>query len=117
MRFTALEAAVGVALVGSVLAVGVPAFVRNLVLVAPSPSQSNGLAHIGERIDRERGKRQGVRRCLSGERSARTSVGAGVASPRSTPDPDPWQHPTWKALEFRPSASRRGALVFLSVRS
>jgi len=97
---TPLEAAVGVALVGSVLAVAVPAFVRNMSS-SRLVEATNGLKRIGEHA-------------ISGA-SGKTCANAFPApapltpetvprgKPAVDPDPDPWQHPTWRALDFRAS--------------
>ncbi len=97
---TALEAAVGVALIGSVLAVAVPAFVRNLS-ASRLTEPINGLARIGEHaVARAAGKA-----CTDAFPPSAPLTPAAV--PRGKPavdaEPDPWQHPTWKELDFRPS--------------
>jgi hypothetical protein len=91
-----VEAALCVAIGGSVLAVGVPAFIRNLHasrLVEPM----NGLQHIAQRA-----------LILAEERPAGSafpeSVGLTPAEvPRGAPVLDPpgtWDKPTWQALQF-----------------
>ena len=91
-----VEAAVAVAVAGSVLAVGVPAFVRNLHasrLVEPI----DGLKRISERA-----------LALAADRPARGAFPDGVGwTPNEVPrgdrvldPPGTWSHPTWVALDF-----------------
>jgi hypothetical protein len=98
---SALEAAVGVALVGSVLAVAIPAFVRNLS-ASRLTEATHGLTRIGERaIAGAAGKP-----CPDAfpDSAPLTPAVAPRGKPAVDPEPDPWQHPTWTALGFRPSA-------------
>jgi len=98
--FTPLEAAVGVALIGSVLAVAVPAFVRNLSS-SRLVEATNGLSRIGEHAISG----------AAGKPCANAFPAAAPLTPETVPrgkpavdgDPDPWQHPTWRALDFRAS--------------
>jgi hypothetical protein len=97
---TAIEAAVGFALIGSLLAVAVPAFMHNLSASRLSEA-TGGLARIGEHAISE-----------AAQKSCADAFPATVPlTPETVPrghavvdsEPDPWQHPTWKALDFRPS--------------
>jgi type II secretory pathway pseudopilin PulG len=98
--FTPLEAAVGVALVGSVLAVAVPTFVRNMSSSRLTEA-TNGLHRIGEHAIAG----------AAGKSCANAFPGPAPLTPESVPrgkpavdaEPDPWQHPTWRALDFRAS--------------
>ena len=98
--FTPLEAAVGVALVGSVLAVAVPTFVRNMSS-SRLVEATNGLKRIGEHAISG----------ASGKACANAFPAAAPLTPEAVPrgkaavdpEPDPWQHPTWRALDFRAS--------------
>jgi len=97
---TALEAAVGVALFGSVLAVAGPAFVRNLS-ASRLTEATHGLTRIGESaIAGATGKP-----CAAAfpESAPLTPAVVPRGNPSVDPEPDPWQHPTWIALGFRPS--------------
>ncbi len=89
---TALEAAAGFALVGSLLAVAVPAFVRNLSS-SRLVEATSGLEKIGAHAIANAFPASAP---LTPE-----SVPRGKAA--VDPEPDPWQHPTWQALEFRAS--------------
>ena len=97
---TPLEAAVGIALVGSVLAVAVPSFVRNMSS-SRLVEATNGLKRIGEH----------AMSGASGKPCASAFPAAAPLTPETVPrgkpavdgDPDPWQHPTWRALDFRAS--------------
>ncbi len=97
---TALEAAAGIALVGSLLAVAVPAFVRNLSS-SRLVEATSGLEKIGAHAIAN----------ASGKTCADAFPASAPLTPESVPrgrpavdpEPDPWQHPTWKALDFRAS--------------
>jgi hypothetical protein len=99
-RVTAVEAAVGVSLIGTLLAVAVPAFSRNLE-TSDSAEVTGGLARI----------HQGVRRHALGRAGVPPLLPPSVAltpaiPPRGTRAVDPpgtWDHPTWVALGFRPA--------------
>ncbi|HEX4478030.1 MAG TPA: hypothetical protein VH142_23240 [Polyangiaceae bacterium] len=94
--FTVLEAASGVAIVGSILAIAVPAFVKNLHasrLVEPV----DGLNHIATRAT-----------ALAAQQPSETAYPAPVELtpervPRGSPVLDPpgtWDQPTWRLLDF-----------------
>jgi len=98
---TAIEAAIGVALIGSVLAVAVPAFVRNLSASRLTEATS-GLSLLGAHaVQGASGKT-----CADAFPPSAPLTPSVVprGKPAVDPEPDPWQHPTWKALDFRPSA-------------
>lgn len=97
---TAVEAAVAIALGGSLLAVAVPAFVHNLSFSRLDEATS-GLARLGEHaVAGASGKS-----CDAAFPASAPLTPATVprGAPAIDPDPDPWQHPTWKALDFRAS--------------
>jgi type II secretory pathway pseudopilin PulG len=97
---TAIEAAVGIALAGSVLAVAVPSFVRNLSFSRLSEA-TDGLARIGAHaVAGAAGKP-----CSAAFPPSAPLTPASVprGKPAVDPDPDPWNQPTWRALDFRPS--------------
>ena len=98
--FTPLEAAVGVALIGSVLAVAVPAFVRNMSS-SRLVEATNGLNRIGEHAISGAANKP----CANAFPAAvgLTPEAVPRGKPAVDPDPDPWQHPTWRALDFRAS--------------
>ncbi len=97
---TALEAAAGIALVGSLLAVAVPAFVRNLSS-SRLVEATSGLEKIGAHAIAN----------ASGKSCADAFPASAPLTPETVPrgkaavdpEPDPWQHPTWQALAFRAS--------------
>lgn len=91
---TSVEIAAGVAVLGSLLAVAVPAFVRNMH-ASHLVEATDGLAHIQE----------GAAQCV------RTTGALPPAAPL-TPQPVPrgervvdppgiWEQPGWKAVDFR----------------
>lgn len=95
---TAIEAAIGIALGGSLLAVAVPAFVKNLSFSRTNEATS-GLARIGAHaIAGASGKA-----CDAAFPPTAPLTPATVprGKPAVDPEPDPWQHPTWRALDFR----------------
>ena len=97
---TAVEAAVTFAVVGSLLAVAVPAFVRELH-ASRFVEPVSGVEKIGE-----------LAVAYAHERPVITAFPASApltpsAPPRGTREVDPpgvWDQPTWKALGFRPVA-------------
>jgi len=97
-RFTPIELAISFALIGSLLAIAVPAFVREVhasKLVEPI----DGLQRIGASAIAY-ARPQPVARAFP--------PGAPLTPPapprgRCEPDaPEAWDHPTWRALDFRP---------------
>lgn len=96
-RFTPVELAMGAAILGSLLAVVVPAFSRELHasrLVEPI----DGLARIGA---------SAVAYAEANERFPESAPLTPSAPPRGKKEADPpgtWDGPTWNALSFRPSA-------------
>jgi hypothetical protein len=96
--FTALEAAVAFAIVGSVLAVAVPAFVRGLH-ASHFAEATEGLAAIGEgAVDFAGGRPLEQAFPLSAPLTP-SHPPRGV---RSVDLPAVWQTPTWLALHFPP---------------
>lgn len=95
-RFTPVELAVGVALVGSVLAVAVPAFVRELH-ASHFVEPTEGLARIGAGA---------VAYAEANGRFPDSAPLTPAIPPRGKKEVDPpgtWETPTWKALGFRPA--------------
>jgi hypothetical protein len=96
-RFTPVELAVGAALVGSLLAVAIPTFVREMHasrLVEPI----DGLARIG---------RNAVAYADANNRFPDSAPPTPATPPRGKKEADPpgtWDTPTWKALDFRPAS-------------
>ena len=96
-RFTPVELAVGVALVGSLLAVAVPAFLHELH-ASRFVEPTDGLSRMGTAA---------VAYAEANQRFPDSAPLTPAAPPRGTKDVDPagmWEGPTWKALAFRPSA-------------
>ena len=95
-RFTPIEIAVGVAVVGAVLAVAVPAFVHNLHgsrFVEPT----EGLERIG---------RAAVTYAEQNGRFPPSAPLTPATPPRGKKEADPpgtWDVPAWKTLDFRPA--------------
>lgn len=96
-RFTPVEFAIGTAILGSLLAVALPAFSRDLHasrLVEPT----DGLARIGA---------SAIAYAEANERFPDSAPLTPSSPPRGTKQADPpgtWDGPTWHALAFRPSA-------------
>lgn len=95
--FSTVEIAAGVAVLGSLLAVAVPAFVRNLH-ASHLVEATSGLARI---------QQSSVAFALADE--ARALPPAAPLTPPSVPrgerlddPPGAWDHPSWKAIAFRP---------------
>ena len=97
-RFSPVELAVGFALVGSLLAVVVPTFVREVHasrLVEPV----DGLQRLGAAAVAY-GR---VHPASQGFPASAPLTPAAVPRGRCLPDdPGAWEHPTWRALDFRP---------------
>lgn len=95
---TALEAAIGFAIGGSLLAVAVPAFVRELH-ASRFAEPVEGLnkmsaAAIAQAADKPPTE--------AFPPSAPLTPAAPPRGTRAADPPDAWDHPTWKALAFRP---------------
>jgi hypothetical protein len=107
-----VEAAVCVAVAGSVLAVGVPAFVRNL-RASHLAEPLDGLARIAATAS---AKAQGQ----PVESAYPETVGLTPAAvPEGEPAVDPpgtWQHPTWQHLGFSFSEAHSYSFAFDSER-
>ena len=97
----ALEAGIGVAVLGSVLAVAVPTFVRNMSS-SRLVEATSGLA----RIDEHALAYASGRACADAFPTSAPLTPAIVPRGKAAVDADPnaWEHPTWKALDFRPVA-------------
>jgi hypothetical protein len=96
-RFTPVELAVGVAIGGSVLAVAVPAFVRELHgsrFVEPT----EGLARIGAAAVAYAEQNGHF------PESAPLTPGTPPRGKKEVDPPGTWDTPTWRALAFRPTA-------------
>lgn len=96
-RFTPVELAIGAALLGSLLAVAVPAFSRDLH-ASRFVEPTEGLARIGAAA---------VAYAETNRRFPESAPLTPTAPPRGKKEVDPpgtWDFPTWKALAFRPSA-------------
>jgi hypothetical protein len=96
-RFTPVELAVGVALLGSAAAVFVPAFVKELH-ASRFVEPTDGLARLGQAA---------VAHAEAHEQFPDSAPLTPAAPPRGKKEADPpgtWDHPTWKALSFRASA-------------
>jgi type II secretory pathway pseudopilin PulG len=96
-RFTPVELAVGVAILGSLLAVAVPAFSRDLH-ASRFVEPTEGLARLGAAA---------VAYAEVNERFPDSAPLTPAAPPRGKKEADPpgtWDGATWKALAFRPSA-------------
>lgn len=95
-RFTPIELAVGVALLGSVAAVSVPTFVRE-VHASRFVEPTRGLARIGA---------SAVAYAEAHGRFPDSEPLTPPVPPRGKKEVDPpgtWDGPTWTALEFRPT--------------
>jgi len=103
-----LEAAASVAVLGSVLAVGIPAFLRNLHasrLVEPM----NGLAQIARSAAALAASQPEQPSYPESVALTPSAVPAGVASK----DPaGAWEQPTWRSLQFGFTTAHRYAFEF-----
>ena len=96
-RFTLVELAVGAALLGSLMAVAVPAFSRDLH-ASRFVEPTEGLTRIGE---------SAVAYALTTQRFPESAPLTPATPPRGKKEADPpgtWDTPAWKALAFRPAA-------------
>ncbi len=96
-RFTPVEMAIGFAVIGSVAAVAIPAFVREL--------------HASRFVEPVDGlQRIGAAAVAYAEKNGRFPESAPLTPavpPRGKKEADPpgtWDTPAWKALDFRPAA-------------
>jgi type II secretory pathway pseudopilin PulG len=95
-RFTPVELAIGVAILGSLLAVAVPAFSRDLH-ASRFVEPTDGLARIGA---------SAIAYAEANQRFPESAPLTPSAPPRGKKEADPpgtWDGATWKALSFRPS--------------
>jgi hypothetical protein len=96
-RFTPVELAIGAALVGSLLAVAVPAFLHELH-ASRFVEPTDGLARLGA---------SAVAYAEANQRfpdSAPLTPAAPARGKKEADPPGTWDGPTWKALAFRPAA-------------
>ena len=96
-RFTPVELAIGAALIGSLLAVAVPAFLHELH-ASRFVEPTDGLSRIGV---------SAVAYAEANQRFPESAPLTPAAPPRGKKEADPpgtWEGPTWKALAFRPVA-------------
>ena len=96
-RLSAIELAIGIALLGSVLAVALPAFVSQLH-ASRFVEATDGLEQIGA---------SAVRYAVENGHFPDTAPLTPAVPPRGKKDVDPvgtWSGPTWVALGFRPVA-------------
>ena len=107
-----LEAAAGVAVIGSVLAVGIPAFLRNLHasrLVEPM----DGLAQIARSAAALAASQPDQPSYPESSELTPAVVPAGVAV---KDPPGTWDQPTWRSLQFGFTTAHRYAFEFDSDR-
>lgn len=100
--FSTVEIAAGVAVLGSLLAVAVPAFVRNLH-ASHLVEATDGLLRI------QQGSVAFAAAAASEARSLPTLPSPAPLTPSTVPrgerledPPGAWDHPSWKAIAFRP---------------
>lgn len=95
-RFTPIELAIGFTLVGSVVAVAAPTFIRE-VHASRFVEPVDGLARMGA---------SAVAFAEDQKHFPDSAPLTPTVPPRGTKEADPigtWDAPTWKALDFRPS--------------
>lgn len=95
-RLTPIELAIGAALLGSLAAVAIPAFVKELH-ASRFVEPTDGLARLGALA---------VAHAEANDRFPDSAPLTPAAPPRGKKEADPtgtWDHPTWKALGFRAS--------------
>jgi hypothetical protein len=95
-RFTPVELAIGAAIGGSLLAVAVPAFSRDLH-ASRFVEPTDGLARLGA---------SAIAYAEVNQRFPDSAPLTPAVPPRGKTEADPpgtWDSPTWKALAFRPS--------------
>lgn len=98
-RFTPVELAVGAALVGSLLAIAVPTFVREMH-ASRFVEPTDGLARLGASA-------VAYAEVTGNGRFPDSAPLTPATPPRGKKEVDPpgtWDTPAWKALGFRPSA-------------
>ena len=96
-RFTPIELAIGVALLGSIAAVAVPVFIRDLH-ASRFTEPIDGLARMSQ---------SAVAFAEANRRFPESAPLTPATPPRGTKEADPpgtWDHPSWQALDFRPAA-------------
>ncbi|HET9958537.1 MAG TPA: hypothetical protein VFQ61_28780 [Polyangiaceae bacterium] len=105
---TPLEAAFGIALAGSVLAVVIPSFVRNLHASYVSEA-TTGVAELAARTAARLEAAQTTSSLPESAPLTPSNVprGVRVRDPEGT-----WEHPTWRALEFKFSVPHAYSFAF-----
>ena len=96
-RFTPIELAIGVALLGSVAAVAVPTFIRE-VHASRFSEPLDGLGRMSQNA---------VAYAEAHQRFPDSAPLTPATPPRGTKEADPpgtWDVPEWKALDFQPAA-------------
>src|SRR3954454_14500214 len=96
-RFTPVEIAIGVAVLGAIAAVGVPAFVHELH-ASRFVEPTDGLSRIGHAA---------IAYAEENGRFPESAPLTPATPPRGKKEADPpgtWDTPAWKALGFRPAA-------------
>ena len=92
MRVTAVEVAIGIAILGTLTAIAVPSCVREMH-ASKFAEPVQGLARIGKAA-------------VASDTFPQSAPLTPVKVPRGKMDVDAagtWDHPTWKALDFRPT--------------
>lgn len=106
---TVVETAVALSIAGSVLAIAVPAFVRNLHASRLS-EPIDGLKRISARAALlADGPLKGLYPDSVGLTPEQVPQGTSVTDP-----PEIWEHPTWRALDFRILTPHRYSFAFES---
>ncbi|MDF2697987.1 MAG: hypothetical protein K0S65_6370 [Labilithrix sp.] len=93
--FTPVELALGVSLLGTIAAVAIPTFARELH-ASRFVEPTDGLARLGAAA---------VAHAEVNQRFPESAPLTPAVPPRGRKEPDPpgaWEHPTWRALDFRP---------------
>jgi len=98
-RFAAMELAIAAALVGSLLAIAIPTFARELH-ASRFVEPVRGLEQIGAAAIRYAGAHPVAQGFPA---SAPLTPSAPPRGHCEVDPPDAWDHPTWRALEFRPA--------------
>ncbi len=96
-RLSPIELAIGVSLLGSLAAVAIPAFARE-IHASRFVEPTAGLAQIGE---------ASIAFAVENGRFPDSAPLTPAEPPRGKKEADPpgtWDHPTWQALGFRPAA-------------
>jgi hypothetical protein len=95
---TAIEAAIGIAILGSILAIAIPACVREMH-ASKFVEPTSGLERIGKSAVARAEANPGEPFLVAPLTPANVPRGKMEVDPAGT-----WDHPAWRALEFRASA-------------